>query len=76
MKRKGVLSIGAVVGMILVALVFGSLITVTADNTIGIPDAGNASLSNITGATWTLTQLVPLFLAIAVVLSFVIGRKR
>ena len=75
-KFKGVVSVGVLVGMVIVALVFGSLISTVADNTLGIPGAGNSSAGNITGASWTMLQLVPLFLTIAVVLGFVVSGRR
>ena len=70
-KLKGVMSVGAIVGAVVVAVVLGALIGTVADNTIGVSGVGN-----VTGATATMLDLVPLFLVIAVVLSFVIGSKR
>jgi len=68
---KGVLSISKAIGLIVVALITGTLIGTITDSTIGLSGGGNASLSNVTGATWTLFLLVPLFFIIAVVVSYV-----
>lgn len=57
---------GKLVDMMVVALIFGVLIGLIADYTIGV----NASASNVTGTTYTLLILVPLALAIVVVVSF------
>ena len=70
-KFKGVMSVGILVGMVVVAVVLGSLMNTIADNTIGISGTGN-----VTGATATMVDLVPLFLVIAVVLSFVVSGRR
>lgn len=66
MKKPGVISISSLIGMILVVVVLGALMYTVADNTIGI-----ANTKNVTGATATLVALIPLFLVIAVVISFV-----
>lgn len=70
-KFKGAMSVGILVGMVVVAVVLGSLLGTVTDNTIGISGTGN-----VTGATATMVDLVPLFLVIAVVLSFVVGSRR
>lgn len=66
MKFKGVLSIGRLIGAVIVAVVLGALIGTVADNTIG-----RAGTGNVTGATGVMLALVPLFLVIAVVISYV-----
>ena len=69
-KFKGVINIASLVGAVVVAIVLGALLGTVADNTIGIQGVGN-----VTGATSTMVGLVPLFLVIAVVLSFVAFKK-
>jgi hypothetical protein len=66
MKKPGLMSIGSLIGMILVVVVLGALMYTVTDNTIGI-----ANTKNVSGATGTLVTLIPLFLVIAVVISFV-----
>jgi len=66
MKLKGVMSISRLIGAVIVAVVLGALIGTVTDNTIGLQGAGN-----VTGATSTMLGLVPLFLVIAVVISYV-----
>ncbi len=68
-KLKGVgagtllnLIIAGVIG----AVVFGAVIGTIADNTIGISGTGN-----VTGATATLVDLVPLFVTIAVLIAII-----
>jgi len=68
---KGLMSISKAIGLVVVALVTGALIGTITDSTIGLSGGGNASVSNVTGATWTLFLLVPLFFVIAVVVSYV-----
>jgi len=66
MKLKGVMSISRLIGAVIVAVVLGALIGTVTDNTIGLQGGGN-----VTGATSTMLGLVPLFLVIAVVVSYV-----
>lgn len=69
-KFKGLMSIGQLIGGVILAVVLGALITTVADNTIGVSGTGN-----VTGATATMLDLVPLFLVIAVVLSYVASAR-
>ena len=66
MKLKGLMSVSSLIGMIIVVVVLGALMYTIADSTIGI-----AGTKNVTGPTGTLVGLIPLFLVIAVVISFV-----
>lgn len=63
-RMKGVAVLGFVIGALVAAVVFGSVIPTIADNTIGISGTGN-----VTGATATLIDLVPLFVTIGVLLG-------
>jgi len=65
-KLKGVMSVSRLIGAVIVAVVLGALIGTVADSTIGVAGTGN-----VTGPTGILVALVPLFLVIAVVISFV-----
>ena len=65
-KYSGLTSIATIITMVLTVVVLGALMYTIADNTIGI-----ANTKNVTGATAALLVLVPLFLVIAVVTSFV-----
>ena len=65
-KLKGVMSIGRLIGAVIVAVVLGALMGTVADSTIGRQNTGN-----VTGATSIMLGLVPLFLVIAVVVSYV-----
>ena len=66
-RMRGIASLSMLISMVVVAVVLGSLIGTVTDNTIG----QNESTTNVTGATHTMLGLVPLFLVIAVVVSFV-----
>ena len=63
---KGVMSVSRLIGAVIVAVVFGALIGTVADSTIGVANTGN-----VTGPTGIMVALVPLFLVIAVIISFV-----
>lgn len=66
---KGQSAATAVLGLIIVgllgAVLYGSLIETITDNTIGLQGT-----KNVTGATSTLTGLIPLALAIGVIVLF------
>lgn len=68
-RLKGQGASSAVLGLIIVgllgAVLYGSLIETITDNTIGI-----SGTKNVTGATGTLTDLIPLALAIGVIILF------
>lgn len=66
---KGALSISQLIGMVIGAVILGALIGTVADSTIGI--TRNTSLTNVTGATYVMVALVPLFLVIFVVVSYI-----
>ena len=66
---KGAMSITRLIGAVIVAVILGALIGTVADSTIGYAARND---TNITGTpTGILTALIPLFLVIAVVISFV-----
>ena len=65
-KLKGVMSISRLIGAVIVAVVLGALIGTVADSTIGVQNTGN-----VTGPTSIMVGLVPLFLVIAVIVSYV-----
>jgi len=68
-KLKGVMSISRLIGAIIVAVVLGALIGTVADSTIGYATRND---TNVTGTpTGILIALVPLFLVIGVVVSFI-----
>ena len=62
---KGLISINKLITMIVVALILGILIDVIADYTIGVSGTGN-----VTGATATILDFVPLALVLAVIVAF------
>ena len=69
-KLKGVMSVGKLIGAVIVAIVLGATIGTVTYNTIGLSGV-QPNETNITGATYTMVTLVPLFLIIAVVISYV-----
>jgi hypothetical protein len=65
---KGAMSINTLIGMIVVALILGVLIEIIADYSIGVSGTGN-----VTGATATVLDLIPVALVLAVIVAFFKG---
>lgn len=63
---KGVMSISKLIGAVIIAIVLGALIGTITDSTIGMQGTGN-----VTGATSVMVGLIPLFLVIAVLVSYI-----
>ena len=68
-KLKGMaISINALIGAVVVALVLGILIDVVADYSIGLNN--NASETNLTGTTGTIIDFVPIAIILVVIVSY------
>lgn len=63
-QNGGSAILGLIIVGLLAAVLYGSLIGTITDNTIGISGTGN-----ITGATATLTDIIPLALAIGLIVA-------
>lgn len=60
--------VSMVVGILVIAVMFGALIHDIADNTVGLP---NSTLSNISESAGSILDLVPLMLAVGVLLAVI-----
>ena len=58
-----------VIGALVIIVLVGATLGIIADKFIGTGVVGNASASNITGATATLAPIVPVILLISVLLA-------
>jgi len=63
-ERKGVSVLGLIIGALIAAVFLGAVIGVIADSTIGIAGTGN-----VTGATGTLLELIPIIIMIGVIVA-------
>lgn len=69
--KKATLGVYAIIGVFLAIVVALTLLPTIADLSIGI----NTSVSNVTGTSYTLVSLVPLFFVIGIVVLTLVGLK-